>query len=311
MTAPRRIIIDTDPGQDDAVAILLAIALPERFEIVAITCVAGNVPVAQTTINALRIIELGGRPDIDVHCGCDAPMVLKLQTAEMVCGPDGLDGCGLGPPIGGPAPIHAVAQIIALLRAAAKGSMTICALGPLTNIAMALRLAPEIADAISEIVVMGGSMHLGNITPAAEFNFHTDPHAAAVVFGAGIRVTLIGLHLTLQAVASAAHLQRLVSMGNRTGASVHGMLTRPRASGFGSDRHPMHDVCVIGFLAWPELFTGRDCYVEIDTSSGIHRGRSTIDWNGRLRQPANAHVLDSIEVRPFFDNVVAALSLLP
>ncbi|HWK43788.1 MAG TPA: nucleoside hydrolase [Stellaceae bacterium] len=311
MIERRTIVIDTDPGQDDAVAILLALALPDRFDVRAITAVAGNVPVALTAANALRIVELAGRGDVPVYAGCAAPMILPLETAEYICGADGLDGSGLPPPIGRLAAGHAVEALIALLRAAATGGVTLCALGPLTNIALALRLAPDIADRIDHIVVMGGALGLGNITPAAEFNIYVDPHAAAVVLGAGVKVTLIGLHLTLRAVAEPAHLARLQALGSRTGRAVHGMLARPRAGGLGGDGHPMHDVCVVGYLAWPELFGGRECFVEVETASGSQRGRTTIDWNGRLRRPANCRVLDTIEAGPFFDRMIDALSVLP
>jgi purine nucleosidase len=310
MTARRTLVIDTDPGQDDAVAILLALALPDRFAVRAITAVAGNVPVALTAANALRIVELARRGDIPVHAGCAAPMVLPLETAEFVCGPGGLAGADLPPPAGRLADGHAVAALTALLRAA-DAPVTLCALGPLTNIAMTLRLAPDTAERIAEIVVMGGTMGLGNITPAAEFNVFVDPHAAAVVLGAGLKLTLIGLDLTLKAVATPAHVARLAAAGTRTGAAVHGMLTRPRAAGLGSIGHPMHDVCVIGALAWPELFDGRDCFVEVETQAGPLRGRTTVDWHGRLRRPPNCRVLDSIRPAEFFDRAIDVLLRLP
>jgi len=201
--------------------------------------------------------------------------------------------------------------LIDLLRSAAPDSVTLCMLGPLTNLALALRLAPDIGMRIGRVVVMGGAMGLGNMTPAAEYNIFADPHAAAVVLGAGLKVTLIGLHLTLTAVATHAQVARLDALGTRTGRAVHGMLTRPRASGLGSTGHPMHDVCVIGYLAWPDLFAGRDCFVDVETGSGPLRGRTTIDWHGRLRRLPNAHVLDRIDAGLFFDRVIDALASLP
>jgi len=273
--------------------------------------VAGNVPVAQTSANALRIVELSGRSDVAVHAGCAAPLVLPLETAAFVCGPDGLDGAGLPPPATHLAKGHAVEVLIDLLRSAAPDSVTLCMLGPLTNLALALRLAPDIGMRIGRVVVMGGAMGLGNMTPAAEYNIFADPHAAAVVLGAGLKVTLIGLHLTLTAVATHAQVARLDALGTRTGRAVHGMLTRPRASGLGSTGHPMHDVCVIGYLAWPDLFAGRDCFVDVETGSGPLRGRTTIDWHGRLRRLPNAHVLDRIDAGLFFDRVIDALASLP
>jgi purine nucleosidase len=196
------------------------------------------------------------------------------------------------------------------LRAAPDDGLTICALGPLSNIAMALRLAPDIGPHIREIVVMGGAMGLGNITPAAEFNFHVDPHAAAIVLGAGWPVTLFGLHATLQAIATAADLVSIAALGTATGRSVHSMLTRPRASGLGGAHHPLHDPCVIAWLLWPELFSGRDCHVAIELADSV-RGRSTIDWNGRLKRAPNAFVVDRIEREMFFARLIDALGSLP
>jgi purine nucleosidase len=311
MPNPLPIVIDTDPGQDDALAILLALALPERFDVRAIIAVAGNVPVVQTAANARRITELAGHPELPVYAGCAAPMMLPLVTAEFVCGPDGLAGAELPPPATPLATGHGVTALLELLRASPPEGLTICALGPLTNIAMALRLAPELADRIASIVVMGGALALGNITPAAEYNFYADPHAAAVVLNAGRPVTLLGLHATHQAIATPDTLEQLAAMGTQTGRAIHGMLTRPRASGLGTTGHPVHDACVIGTLAWPDLFQGRDCSVEIDTSDGKLRGRSTIDWHGRLRLSPNAHVIDQIDAPGFFARSIAALRHLP
>lgn len=311
MTTRLPIVIDTDPGQDDALAILLALALPARFDVRAITAVAGNVPVRQTAANAKRIAELALRPDLTVYAGCADPMVLPLVTAEFVCGPDGLAGADLPPPATPLAPGHGVMALIDLLRDAPPDGLTICALGPLSNIAMALRLAPELAERIASVVVMGGAMALGNITPAAEYNFYVDPHAAAVVLNAGRPVTLLGLHATHQAVAAPATLDRLAAIGTRTARAAHGMLTRPRASGLGTTGHPVHDACVIGLLAWPELFRGRDCAVEVDIGDGRLRGRSTIDWHRRLGQTANAHVIDQIDATQFFARLIAALGHMP
>lgn len=304
------IIIDADPGQDDAVALLLAFAARDRLDIRAISTVAGNVPVALTTVNALRIRDLAGRGDVPVIAGMAAPIVLALETAEFLCGPDGLAGADLPEPQSSAEPGHAVAAIIRLLRAAEPGSVTLAALSPLTNVAMALRLAPEIADAISQIVVMGGALGLGNMTPAAEFNFFVDPHAAQIVLGAGIRTTLFGLHATHQALASPDHLNRLRGLGNRAGSITHAMLTRPRPGGLGTTAHPMHDPCVIGWLLWPELFEGRDCHIEITTEGNL-RGRSTIDWHGRQKNPPSAFVVNAIDADLLFDRVIDALAALP
>ena len=308
---PEKIIIDTDPGQDDAVAILLAFATRKQLELQGITAVAGNVPVAQTSANVLRICELAGRGDMAVYSGAGAPLVFALETAEFVCGPDGLAGADLPPARGSVRAQHAVDFSIAHLLASEEHSVTLCPLGPLTNIALALRMRPDIATRIKRIVLMGGAMNLGNITPAAEFNFYVDPHAAAIVFGAGLPLVMLGLHLTHQAIASHAQVAKFADMGTATGRAVHGMLTRPRPGGLGTTGHPMHDPCVIAFLLWPELFTGRDCFVDIDMSDGPVRGRATIDWNGRLKKPANAFVPNTVDATTLFDRMIAELATLP
>ena len=304
------IIIDTDPGQDDAVALLLAFASRAALDIRLVSTVAGNVTIEKTTANALRIRDLAGVADIPVFAGMAGPMLVELETAEFVCGPDGLAGAGLPQAVSQAQAGHAVDAIIAALRDSALRSLTICALGPLTNIAMALRLAPGIAANIREVVIMGGAVGLGNITPAAEFNFHVDPQAAAVVLGAGVPVTLFGLHATHQALASSPDMARLAALDTATGRAVHGMLTRPRPGGLGTAAHPMHDPCVIAFLLWPELFTGRDCHVEIELAGSV-RGRSTIDWNGRLKRMPNAHVIGELQAGPLFERLITALSSLP
>ncbi len=305
------IIIDTDPGQDDAVAILLALASPREIALAGVTAVAGNVPVVQTTLNALRICDLAQRPDIPVHSGAVGPLVYALETAEFVSGPDGLAGANLPLTTRAPRSAHAVDFIIAQLRAAPHGGVTLCPIGPLTNIALALRLAPDILPKIRRIILMGGAMNLGNITPAAEFNAYVDPHAAAIVFGSGAKIVMMGLNLTLQAICSRDQIARIGALGSATGRAVHGMLTRPRPTGLGTDGHPMHDVCVIAWLLWPELFEGRDCFVEIDTSASPLRGRTTIDWNNRLRKPPNAHVLNKVDATILFDRIIERLATLP
>ena len=304
------IIIDTDPGQDDALAILLALASPEELTVAAITTVAGNVDLDKTTANALRLRDLVGSTT-PIHRGAEAPLIYPLETAEFVCGVDGLAGANLPPPASAVAPGHAVEAIIALCREAPEGGITLCPLGPLTNLALAFRLAPDILPKVRRIVLMGGAMGLGNVTPAAEFNIYVDPHAAAIVFGCGRPITMLGLGVTHQAIASAEHLARIKALGTRTGAAVHGMLTRPRHSNSGTSGHPMHDPCVIGILLWPELFEGRDCFVEVETGAGPLRGRTTIDWHGRLKREANAHVVATVIAKDFFDRMIDRLERLP
>lgn len=308
--AGRAIIIDTDPGQDDAVALLLALACRDRLDLRLVGTVAGNVDIGKVTANALRILDLAGAADVPVHAGMTGPMLLPLETAEFVCGPDGLAGAGLPAPSRAAEAGHAVLAIIDEARRHPAGGLTLCALGPLTNVAMALRLAPDIASRFAEIVIMGGALGLGNMTPAAEFNFYVDPHAAAAVVAAGVPVTLFGLHLTQQVIATPAALERFAGTGTRTARAVHGMLTRARPGGLGTAGHPMHDPCVIAWLLWPDLFAGRACSVAIETAGEL-RGRSTIDWNNRLKRPANAFVTGEAKVAELFERLFGALERLP
>jgi purine nucleosidase len=303
-----RIVIDADPGQDDAVALLLALASDE-VELAAVTTVAGNVPVAQTAANARRVLDLAGSA-VPVHQGAAAPLLLPLETAEFVCGPDGLAGADLPPPSRGPDPLPAAEALVRLARAPGP-PLTICALGPLTNLALALRLAPDIAPRLARIVLMGGARDLGNMTPAAEFNVYVDPHAAAIVLGAGVPVVMFGLHVTHQAVPGPDDVARIAALGTATGRAVAGMLTRPRPGGLGTSAHPMHDPCVVAWLLWPELFTGRDCWVEVETAPGTLRGRTTIDWNNRLRRAPNAHVPGTIDAPGFWAGLIDRLARLP
>ena len=309
----RSILIDTDPGQDDAVALLLAFASSPALNLRAVTTVGGNVALEKTTRNALRVRDLAQRTGVPVYAGAPGPIFFPLETAEFVCGPDGLAGADL-PPASAAAEAaegHGVDALIRIVREEPPGSVTLCALGPLTNVALALRLAPDIATRLDAIVIMGGAMALGNMTPAAEYNFFVDPHAAAITMMAGARITLFGLHATHQAIASPAHMERLAGLGTGCGRAVHGMLTRPRPGGLATAAHPMHDPCVIGWLLWPELFNGRHCYVEVATEAGPLRGRSTIDWNNRLQRTPNAFVVNEIDAIAFFDRLIAALAQLP
>ena len=221
----RKIIIDTDPGQDDAVAILLALASPEALDVLGIVAVAGNVSLAQNAKNALKIVELSGRTDIAVHAGCERPLRRLLVTAEHVHGETGLDGPGLPEPRIRLRPQHGVDFIIDTLLAHEPKSVTLCCLGPLTNIAMAMVKAPAITPLVGEIVMMGGAyFEVGNITPAAEFNIFVDPDAADVVIRSGVPLTMAPLDLTHMMLATRARIAAIRAIGNRTGEAVAAML---------------------------------------------------------------------------------------
>ena len=218
---PRKIIIDTDPGQDDAVAILLALASPLDVTVLGITAVAGNVPLALTARNVRIICELAGRTDIPVFAGCAAPLVRTLVTAEHVHGKTGMDGPQMDAPTMPLQDRHAVDFIIETLRAEPPGTVTLCPLGPLTNIATAFRDAPDIIPRVQEIVLMGGAyFQVGNITPAAEFNIYVDPEAAQIVFRAGIKLTIMPLDVTHKVLTTPARVQAFRDLGTRVGDMV-------------------------------------------------------------------------------------------
>jgi purine nucleosidase len=299
---PRPIIIDCDPGQDDALAILLALGSPEELEVLAVTTVAGNVPLSLTEKNARKIVELAGRHDIAVHAGCDRPLQRDLVTAEYVHGRTGLDGAELPEPRTPLADAHAVDAIVAALRAR-PGAVTLCPIGPLTNIATAIRRAPDIASHIREIVLMGGAIGEGNITPAAEFNIFADPHAAKIVFESGVKLTMLGLDVTHQVLATPERVRAIGELETAVSQAVVGLLEfyniydqtkrgRPGA--------PMHDPCVIAYLLRPDLFAGRDCHVAIETMGEHTLGRTVVDWSGRGRRTASATVIHEVDADGFF-----------
>lgn len=306
----RKIIIDTDPGQDDAVAILAALASPEDLEVLGICSVAGNVPLALTTHNALQLVELA-QSDVAVYAGCSGPMVKELVTAEYVHGPTGLDGADLPPPSRTVHETHAVDFLVATLREAEPKSVTLCILGPLTNIAMALVRAPEIAGAIAGVVAMGGGcFEGGNVTPAAEFNIFVDPHAAHVVFTSGVPITLMPLDVTHKALASEARVAPFRELGTKAGTCVAGMLTyfdRYDMAKYGATGAPLHDPTVIAFLLEPDLFSGRRCHVEIVTE-GPAEGMTMVDWWSVTGNEPNALVMNEVDADGFFTLLLNRIS---
>ena len=214
MAGARKIIIDTDPGQDDAAAIMLALGSPDELEVLGITTVAGNVPLALTSKNARITCDFAGRKDIKVYAGCEKPIKKALITAEHVHGATGLDGPELFEPETPLQPQHAVDFIIETLRNEPSGTVTLCPLGALTNIATALTRAPDIAGRVQEIVLMGGAyFEVGNITPAAEFNIYVDPEAAEIVFKSGIPIVMIPLDLTHKVLTRKARVNRIRALG--------------------------------------------------------------------------------------------------
>ncbi|MEM6897418.1 MAG: nucleoside hydrolase [Pseudomonadota bacterium] len=307
----KKIIIDTDPGQDDAVAILLALASPE-VEVLGITAVAGNVPLSLTARNARVVCELAQRSDVKVFAGCDRPMGRPLITAEHVHGKTGLNGADLREPTMPLQDGHAVDFIIDEARR--EDGITICTLGPLTNVATALERAPDIAGRIGRIVLMGGAyFEVGNITPAAEFNIYVDPEAARAVFASGVPLTVAPLDLTHKMLTSAEWVGRMRDLATPVGAAVAGwtdFFERFDVAKYGSAGAPLHDPCVIAHVIDPTLFSGRDVNVEIEVDSPLTRGMTVADWWGVTDRPVNATFLGDGDRTRFFDLLTTRLATL-
>lgn len=299
---PRKIIIDTDPGQDDAVAILLALASPE-LELLGLTCVAGNVPLALTAKNARVVCELAGRPDIRVFAGCDAPLRRKLVTAEHVHGKTGLDGIALPAPRMALQAQHAVDFLVETLRAEPADSVTLVPIGPLTNIAQALLRAPDIAPRIAEIVLMGGAyFEVGNVTPAAEFNIYVDPEAAEIVFRSGVPLTVMSLDVTHKALTTRPRIEAFRALGpiGAVVASWTDFFERFDMEKYGSEGAPLHDPCTIAWLLEPGLFSGRQVNVEIETQGALTLGMTVADWWGVTGREKNAFFVGGVDAEGFY-----------
>jgi purine nucleosidase len=312
---PRRIIIDTDPGLDDAVAVLLALAAEDELEMLGITAVAGNLPLAQTERNARRVCELAGRRDIPVFAGCRRPLMRPLAPAEPIHAETDRDRLLLPEPTMALRAQHGVDFLIETLRAVEPGAITVCALGPLTNIAMALVKAPEIAGKIGELVVMGGAgCEFGNVTPAAEFNMHVDPHAAAIVVDSGVPITMVPLDVTHQVLSTPPRIDALRALGNRCGPAVAALLTsfeKNRSARFGTPAQALHDPSVIAYLLRPGLYGGREVNVAIETQSPLTMGMTVVDWWGVSSRVPNVRFLNTVDVKGFYELLTDKLARLP
>ncbi|MEW9918727.1 nucleoside hydrolase [Marimonas sp. MJW-29] len=311
---PRKTIIDTDPGQDDAVAILLALASPEEIDVLGITCVAGNVPLPLTSKNARIVCELAGKPDVKVFAGCDRPLGRELVTAEHVHGKTGLDGPDLPDPTMPLADGHAVDFIIDTLKSHEPGSVTICPLGPLTNIATAFQRAPEITENVAEIVLMGGGyFEGGNITPAAEFNIYVDPQAADIVFKSGVPLVVMPLDVTHKALVTKPRNDAFRTLGTPVGIAVAEMtdfFERFDKEKYGSEGAPLHDPCVTAYLINPDLFKGRHINVAIETQSELTMGMTVADWWRVTDRAPNALFMGDIDADGFFALLTERLARL-
>lgn len=304
MNAPRKIIIDTDPGQDDAAALMLAFASPDELDVLGITTVAGNVPLSFTSRNARIVCELCGQSERRVFEGASHPLKRSLVTAEYIHGKTGLDGAVLPEPTMAVETQHAADFIIETLRREAEGTVTLCTLGPQTNVALALQKAPDIAPRIREIVMMGGGFFEGgNITPAAEFNIYVDPEAAAVVLGSGVPVTMMPLDVTHQLLTTKARVAKIAAIGSKPAQAMVEWLQffeRFDEEKYGSDGGPLHDPTVIAYLLKPDLFQGRHCNVEIELQSDLTVGMTVVDWWRVSGREANATVMRHVDADGFF-----------
>jgi len=311
----RKIIIDTDPGQDDAVAILAALASPDELDVLGVVAVAGNVPLPLSLLNTRKIVELAGRTDVPVFAGCEAPLTRALITAEYVHGKTGLDGPTLPDPQIEVQPQHGVDFIIEALRTHEKGTITLCPLGPLTNIATAFTRAPDIIPRVKEIVLMGGGFFEGgNTTPAAEFNIYVDPEAADAVLRSGLPITMAPLDLTHQMLTNEARIAAFRDLGNRSGVATAEMLEffeRFDESKYGWKGGPLHDPCVIAWLLQPEIFEGRQINVEVELESELTLGMTVADFWHITDRPKNVMFLRSGDDEAFFKLLVERISRLP
>ena len=311
----QKIIIDTDPGQDDAVAILLALASPDEIEVLGITAVAGNVPLSLTEKNARIVCELAGRPDIPIYAGCDRPLKRKLVTAEHVHGKTGLDGPELPEPKIKLQEKHGVDFIIDTILQEPENSISLCPLGPLTNIASAILKQPKIVSRIKKIVLMGGAyFEVGNITPAAEFNIFVDPDAAKIVFEAGIDMVVMPLDVTHKALVTEKRNEAFRQLKSPVGIAVAEMtdfFERFDKEKYGSSGAPLHDPCVTAYLIDPKIFSGKNINVEIETKSELTLGMTVADWWGVTDRKANTFFVGDLDSDKFFSLLTERLGRLP
>jgi purine nucleosidase len=314
MPAKRKIIIDTDPGQDDAVAILMALASPE-LDVLGLTAVAGNVPLHLTQKNAMKICELAGKPETKVFPGAVHPLVRHLVTAEHVHGRTGLNGPELPEPTMKLQDKHAVDFIIETIMHEAPATITLCALGPLTNIALAMTREPRIVPRIQKIVLMGGGFFEGgNTTPTAEFNIYVDPHAADIVLKSGAPVVMMPLDVTHKALTTAKRTAAFRKLGTRVGIATAELLEffeRFDEEKYGTDGGPLHDPCVIAYLLKPELFKGRHINVSVEIGSELTMGMTVADWWGVTNRDKNVTFMRDIDHEGFFTLLTERLARLP
>ena len=308
----RRIIIDCDPGQDDAVALFLAMSSPDELEILGITTVTGNVPLELTQRNARMVCDIAGRSDIPVYPDCDRPMVRERITAEAIHGETGIDGIEVFEPTTPLQPVHAVDFIVETLLEADEDSVTLVPTGPMTNIGTAIDREPGILGRVRDIVAMGGAMREGgNRSPSAEFNMLADPHAADIVLRCGRPIVQMGLDVTHQVLSTRERVARIRSLDNPVALATAGMLGffhRHDTKKYGSAGAPLHDPCTIAWLLEPELFETRLCNVTIETGSELTMGHTAVDFWHVTDRPRNVRWASGIDADGFYDLLVSRLA---
>ena len=309
----RQIIIDCDPGQDDAIALFLAMASPEDFNILGVTAVAGNVPLALSTRNARMMCELAGRDDIPVFAGCAKPMVRDLITAEYIHGASGINGIETFEPRTPVQEKHAVDFIVETLLD--HDEVTLVPTGPLSNIATAFEKNPEVIQNVKEIVIMGGAMREGgNRTPSAEFNIMVDPHAAAIVLGCGRPITLLGLDVTHQVLSTEERVAKIGALGTSVADATVGMLSffhRYDTEKYASQGTPLHDPCTVAYLLKPELFKTKLCNVSVETESELTIGHTAVDFWHVTDRPRNVNWAYDVDADGFYDLLTERLARYP
>lgn len=310
----RDLIIDTDPGADDVVALLLALASPQELNVLAITTVAGNVRIDKTSRNARLAREWAGREDVPVYAGAGRPLVRSPIYAENIHGKEGLPGVDVHEPAKPLATGNAVQYLVDTLSKAAPHSITIAMLGPQTNLALALVQAPEITQGIKEVVVMGGAhFNGGNITPVAEFNIYADPDAAKVVLASGVKLTYVPLDVTHKILTSDSRIRQLEGLNNQAGKLVSSILNeyvKADMIHYGLPGGPVHDASVIAWLLKPELFSGRSVNLVIDNREGPGFGQTIADWYDTLAQNNNVFWVGNGDAQGFFDLLTQRLGRL-
>jgi len=309
---PRKIIIDCDPGQDDAVALFLAIASPDELDLLGITTVAGNVPLELTQRNARQMCDIAGRFDVPVYAGCAAPMLRPLKTAEMIHGETGINGIDVIEPKTPLQSQHAVDYIIDTLLDAEDDSITLVPVGPLSNIGTAIDKEPAILPKIEQIVLMGGAMREGgNRTPSAEFNILVDPDAADIVFRCGRPITQMGLDVSHQVLSTRDRVERIKALGNPVADATAAMLSffdRYDTKKYTSKGAPLHDPCTVAYLIKPELFEGKVCNVSIETQSELTLGHTAVDFWHVTDRPLNTNWVHSVDADGFYDLLIERLA---